>query len=99
MACIYDSNVDSETAINTLSKIIMVVKQMDDSRQFPLLIVIRRVIDGIYKRMDAGSISKLLVLIASIKSETSKEALGYNVEILVRTLNSKQKPVQQSGLI
>lgn len=95
MSCIYDIDVDLIRASNTLSKLIMVVKQLENSRQFPLLVVIRRMIDGIYQRMDIEAISQLLIQIASIKTENSQEALGYNVELLVRTLNLKQKYVEQ----
>lgn len=94
MACIYSESVDVKLATITISKIIMVIKQVDNARQFPLLVVLRRMIDATYVRFDLESISKLLMQLTSIKSQNYKETMGYTVEILVRTLNSKKNPDQ-----
>lgn len=90
MCSIYDEEVNANMAFNTVTKIIMVVKQMEDNRQMPLLVVIRRLIDLIIPSMDTETVTKLLTLIASIKSPSSKTMLGNLVKSLMTKLNTAQ---------
>ncbi|VVC27145.1 Hypothetical protein CINCED_3A011748 [Cinara cedri] len=96
MCSIYNENTDVKMAMHTISKVIMVIKQIESSRQFPLFVVIRRLIDLIHARLDVDRITRLLIQIASIKTQNCKDAMGYTVEILLiklRALNmcSKQE--------
>lgn len=89
----FNDNVEVEMALNTISQLFMVTKQIESSRQFKLLSIVRRLIDLIYNRLDVETITKLLVQIASIKTQNCKDTMGYTVEILVRTINAKKNPV------
>lgn len=92
MCSIYDGEVNANMAFNTITKIIMVVKQMEDTRQMPLLVVIRRLIDLIIPTIDTETVTKLLTLIASIKSPSSKNMLGNLVKSLMTKLDTEQTP-------
>lgn len=85
MCSIYDGEVNANMAYSTVTKIVMVLKQMDDSRRMPLLVVIRRLIDLIIPTIDIETVTKLLTMIASIKSQSSKNML----ENLVKSLTTK----------
>lgn len=89
MSCIYDKEVDVNTALNSITKIIMVIKQLDSDYQEPLLVILRRIMSAIGFRLDAESISKLLTTIASIKTVKAKVVLKDSVEALVKQLNKK----------
>lgn len=96
MSCIYDKEVDVNTAFNSITKIIMVMKQLDTDYQEPLMVVLRRIISAICLRLDAESISKLLTIIASIKTENSKVMMKETVDALIKQLNTKptNPPIQ-----
>jgi len=80
---------DVKIAFTSVTKIIMVIKQLKNTRQLPLLITIRRIIHVIFTRLDAESISKLLTLLASIKTKNSKDTLENTVETLIDKLKTK----------
>lgn len=90
MCCIYNEDVDITLAFNSVTKIIMVIKQLENSRQLPLLTIVRRLIGVISKGLDTESISKLLALIASIKTSNSKEILRISVDGLLQKLKTQQ---------
>lgn len=92
MCSIYDGEVNANMAFNTITKIIMVVKQMEDTRQMPLLVVIRRLIDLIIPTIDPETVTKLLTLIASMKSPSAKTMLGNLVQSLMTKLDTEQTP-------
>jgi len=83
MCCIYEDEIDVALAINSITKIVMVIKQLDSIRQMPLLIVIRRLIDLIVTRMETTDISKMLSLITSIKSPNYRKTLGASIQRLM----------------
>lgn len=90
MCSIYDEEVNVNLAFNTITKIIMVIKQMEESRQTPLLVAVRRLIDITTPTMDKESATKMLTLIASVKSFTSKSVLGELIPNLVAKIGLDQ---------
>jgi len=98
MCCIYEEEINVTFGINSVSKIVMVIKQLENSRQMPLLIVIRRIIDVLITRMDAEEISKVLSLLASMKSPNSKKTMGSTIEGLMNNLIIKATHDQQVSL-
>lgn len=92
MSSIYDEGVNANMAFSTITRIIMIIKQMEDTRQMPLLVVTRRLIDLIIPTIDTETVTKLLTLIASIKSPSSKTMLGNLVKSLMTKLETEQKP-------
>lgn len=98
MSCIYDKEVDVNTAFNSITKIIMVMKQLDTEYQESLMVIVRRIISAIDLRLDAESISKLLTIIASIKTDKSKVMMKDTVEALLKQLNTKPTNPAVQGL-
>lgn len=96
MCCIYRDDLANNyvnIAYNTVTKIIMVIKQMKHTRQLPLLIVIQRIIYVIVSRLDVESISKCLSLLAPIRLVNSKETLINTIEKLIEKLNASSQNV------
>lgn len=90
MCQIYDEEVDVTLAFSSITKTIMVIKQLDNSRQPQLLNVVCRIIDVISGRLDPELILKLLALIASMKTPNSKEILRTSVDELLQNLKAQQ---------
>lgn len=90
MCCIYEDEINVALTINSVTKIVMVIKQLENIRQMPLLIVIRRLIDIIVLRMEPEEISKVLSLLASIKSPNSKTTLKNSIQRLMNLIIKKQ---------
>lgn len=86
MCSIYDEEVNVQMAVEGITKVIMVVKQMENDRQMPLLIFIRRLINSFIRSMDQESVTKLVALIVSIKTPNSSTVLGNTVSVLVSTI-------------
>lgn len=97
MCCIYEEDINVDLAINSISKIVMVIKQLENIRQMPLLIVIRRLIDLIVTRMEYAQTSKLLCLLGSIKSPNSRKALRTSIQRLMSNLISKKPEESHQG--
>jgi len=91
MCCIYEDDINVVLAINSVTKIVMVIKQLENIRQMPLLIVIRRLIDLIVTRMEPAEISKVLSLLASIKSPNSRKTLRTSIQRLMNNLIIKKQ--------
>jgi len=91
MCCIYEDEINVALAINGVTKIVMVIKQLENIRQMPLLIVIRRLIDLIVTRMEPAEISKVLSLLASIKSPNSRKTLRTSIQRLMNNLIIKKQ--------
>lgn len=83
MNCIYDEEVDVKMAVESITKVIMVVKQMENDRQTPLLVFIRRIVNSLILSLDQESVSKLVSLIVSIKTPNSLTILGNTVSLLI----------------
>lgn len=90
MCSIYHEDLieDIKVAFNSVTKVITVIKQLKNTHQLPLLIIVRRIIHVIITRLDVESSSKLLALLASIKTKNSKETLENTVETLISKLNA-----------
>lgn len=86
MSCIYNEQADVKMAVECITKVIMVVKQMENNRQMPLLIFIRRLVGSLVRSMDEESTSKLVSLIISIKTPNSLTVLGNTVSLLISTV-------------
>jgi len=95
MCCIYEDEINVTLAINSVTKIVMVIKQLENIRQMPLLIVIRRLIDLIVTRMETAEISKVLSLLASIKSPNSRKTLRTSIQRLMNNLIIKKQRVEE----
>ncbi|XP_015378604.1 PREDICTED: uncharacterized protein LOC107172821 [Diuraphis noxia] len=86
MSCIFGDDIDVTLAINCITKVVRATKQLDDVRQLPFLIIIRRLVDLIVQRMDSSEISKMTSLITSIKSPSSKRTLRNSMQRLMNNL-------------
>lgn len=88
MRCIYEENADANLIFNIITKLIMLTKQFGNSRQLPLLVVIRRLTDQILPQLNNECISKLLALIASMKTINSRATMGNTARLLMSKLSS-----------
>jgi len=86
MSCIYNQEADVKMAVECITKVIMVVKQLDNVRQMPLLVFIRRIVGSLVHSLDEESTSKLVSLIISIKTPNSLTVLGNTVSALISTV-------------
>lgn len=87
MKAIYDFP-EKELAFFTSTKILMVLKQMDDSHQAPLLVVLRRLINATIENLNKENVSKLLSMILVIKTTNCTEILKTTTENLVEKLKT-----------
>ncbi|XP_050426434.1 uncharacterized protein LOC126836822 [Adelges cooleyi] len=88
MSCIYQCG-DSDLVFQALTKLIMITKQLDNGRQVPLLVIIRRLINNCFRLMNDELIKKILAQIATIKSVNAKDTLGETTQKLLEHLTSR----------
>jgi len=86
MCCIYEDDIDVTLTINCITRIVRVIKVLDDLRQAPLLFVIRRLIDLIITRMNTTEISKMTSLLTSIQTSNSRRTLRSSMQRLMNFL-------------
>lgn len=98
MSCIYEEEINVSLGINTASKIIMVIKQLENIRQMPLLIVVRRIIDAFLTRLDIEETSKVLSMLASMKTPNAKKTMASTIQGLVNHLIMKNTNFPQVSL-
>lgn len=87
MNAIYDCP-DKELAFLTSTKIVMILKQMDDSRQKPLLLILRRLINATVENLNKENLSKWLSMIVAIKTTNNSEILTSTTNQLIEKLNT-----------
>jgi len=91
MSCIYDEDVNVNLAINTMTKIIMVINQVADREMSSLTDMLCRLIEVTQTRMTVEEISKILSLLASIKAQNYKESLKAIMQGLMDKLLHKKQ--------
>lgn len=88
MCSIYNEQIKIDEGIYGITKIIMVVKQMENSRQAELLIVARRIYELLLKnpQLNNDHVSKLLSLLSSVKTTNCREIMRHVIDILIDKL-------------
>ncbi|XP_025196284.1 uncharacterized protein LOC112595343 [Melanaphis sacchari] len=90
MSCIYGEDVDVSLVVNSVAKIIMVVKQLGDKDVKCLVTLFRRLIEISQTRMSVEEISKILSLLSSIKNEMHEELIKTTMQGLMSNLLIKK---------
>lgn len=93
MSCMYENNSDAILVFDHLIRTITISKQLKDDYQQPFLDHINCVIEKNHPYLEIEKISKLLCLIASIKTPGSKRIMKTSVGHLTKTLKKKQLSV------
>lgn len=90
MSCIYENNSDAVLVFDHLVRTITISKQLSDDYQQPFLDHINCMIEKNHAYLETENIPKVLYMIASINSATSKLMMITSVDHLTKTLRKKQ---------